>query len=359
MSSTVTCPSCGHKFSPDEVLTHELEEQIRAKLGKEIAETAKKDAAKELAAREDEIRELKKKVDDAADKELKLLKEKREIEEKKKRIELEIERKMNEERAKVREEAEKALTERQRYKFEEKEKIIAGLQKSLEELERKASQGSQQLQGEVAELDIETMLRHAFPSDQVNEVKKGVRGADITQVVVDRRGRTCGTILWEIKNATWSSTWIAKLKEDGRAARAHLFVLVATNPPDNISSFGYIDGVWVVRRDSLVALATALRYNLVALNDERSKNEGRQEKSEILYQYVTSHEFQGRIEAIVEAFSGMQEEIEREKRWFNAKWSKQEKQIRAVIDNTQGMYADMQGYVGKALPTLTQLELPE
>ena len=147
--------------------------------------------------------------------------------------------------------------------------------------------------------------------------------------------------------------------EDGRAARAHLFVLVATNPPDNISSFGYIDGVWVVRRDSLVALATALRYNLVALNDERSKNEGRQEKSEILYQYVTSHEFQGRIEAIVEAFSGMQEEIEREKRWFNAKWSKQEKQIRAVIDNTQGMYADMQGYVGKALPTLTQLELPE
>mgnify|MGYP002335859156 CR=1 FL=1 len=109
----------------------------------------------------------------------------------------------------------------------------------------------------------------------------------------------------------------------------------------------------------MLALATALRFNLVSLNDAQSKNLGKKEKAELLYDYVTSHEFRGRIESITEAFTGMQEEIEKEKRWFNTKWSRQEKQIRSVIDNTQGIYGDMQGSIGKALPSLTQLELPE
>jgi len=359
MSSTVTCPSCGHQFSPDDLLTHEIEVELRARLEKELLAKAKAEAGKELLDKDSQIKELQTKAKESMELELKLRKEKREIEEAREKFELEKQRQLDEERGKIKQDAEKAILEKEKYKMAEYEKKLSDMQKSLEEATRKASQGSQQLQGEVLELDVETVLKSEFVSDRIEEVKKGQRGADCTQVVVDKLGRDCGVILWEVKNTPWSHGFLAKLKADGRAARAHIFALVTTHAPENVSSFAYMDGVWVVKREYLTALATAIRYSLVAINDERVKNQGKQEKSEILYQYVTSHEFRGRIEAIVESFTGMQEEIEKEKRWFNTKWSRQEKQIRGVIDNTQGIYGDIQGYIGKVLPTLSQLELPE
>ncbi|KKU46231.1 MAG: hypothetical protein UX62_C0016G0006 [Microgenomates group bacterium GW2011_GWA2_46_7] len=359
MTSTVTCPSCGHQFSPDDLLTHEIEIELRAKLESELLIKAKEQAAKELSDRDAQIKELKLQAKESADFELKLRAEKRSIEEAKEKFELDKTRQLDEERSKIRADAEKTILEKEKYKIDEYEKKLRDMQKSLEDAQRKGSQASQQLQGEVVELDVEHILKAEFPTDQITEVKKGQHGADLTQIVVDRLGRECGTILWEVKNGKWSDGWISKLKADGRSAHAHVFALVATQTPDNISSFAYLDGVWVVNIQSLVALATAMRFNLVSLNNEQVKNQGKQEKAEVLYQYVTSHEFRGRIEAIVEAFTGMQDEIEKEKRWFNTKWSRQEKQIRSVIDNTQGMYSDMQGYIGKALPNLSQLELPE
>jgi hypothetical protein len=286
-----------------------------------------------------------------------LMKELREARRQREDDKLELEKKLSESEGKIRIEVIKKVEAEQELKTREKDKVIADLQKKLTEAKRTAEQGSQQTQGEVLELEIETLLSREFPTDKIEEVKKGVRGADVIQTVIDRRGRECGIILWESKNAAWSNTWIPKLKTDAREAKAHLPVLVATNPPDDIKTFAYREGVWIVTRQMITALATSLRYNLVALHDAKLKNVGRQEKSEIIYQYITSHEFRGRIEAIVEAFSGMQEVIEKEKRWFNSKWSKQEKQIRSVIDNTQGMYYDMQGIMGKALPGLQSLEI--
>jgi len=359
MTNLVTCPSCGHSFSPDDILTHEIEVELRAKLEKELLAKATEQASKELRDKEAEIKELKDRAKEAAEYELKLRAEKRVIEEAKEKFELEKQRQLDAERMKIKAEAEQKILEQEKYKFEEKEKVISDLKKALEDAQRKASQGSQQLQGEVVELDVENVLRAEFPTDTVDEVKKGQRGGDCMQTIVDRLGRSCGTILWEVKNGVWNHNWLAKLKADGREAKAHLFALVTTQAPDTIKTFAYLEGVWVVRREYLTTLATSLRFTLVSLNDERSKNQGKQEKAEVLYQYVTSHEFRGRVEAITEAFTGMQEEIEKEKRYFNTKWSRQEKQIRAVIDNTQGMYADMQGYIGKALPSITKLELPE
>ncbi len=352
MSNLVTCPKCGEQFTPDD-------KDLRAKIEHELSDRLKQQLAKDLADKDAQIKELTTKATVASEAELKLLKDKRALEDAQKNFELEKERALNVERDKIREETAKVILEKEKYKQLELEKKLADMQKAMEEAQRKGSQGSQQLQGEILELDVEAVLRAEFPTDQVTEVKKGQRGADCLQTVVDRIGRECGTILWESKNAVWSHGWLAKLKSDGREAHAHLFALVTTHAPANVASFAYIDGVWVVKREYLLALATALRFNLVAINDERAKNHGKQEKAAILYDYVTSHEFRGRIEAITEAFTGMQDEIEKEKRWFNTKWSRQEKQIRAVIDNTQGMYGDIQGYVGKALPTLTQLELPE
>lgn len=359
MANLVTCPSCGHSFSPDDLLTHQIEAELRGKLEQELLAKAKETASRELADKDAQIKELTSKASAAAEAELKLLKDKRALEDAQKHFELEKERALNVERDKIREETAKVILEKEKYKQLEMEKKLKDMQTALEEATRKGSQGSQQLQGEVVELDVENALRSDFPTDSIDEVKKGQRGGDCVQTVIDRLGRSCGTILWEVKNGVWNHNWLAKLKADGRESKAHLFALVTTQAPDSIKTFSYLEGVWVVRREYLTALATSLRFALVSLNDERAKNQGKQEKAEVLYQYVTSHEFRGRVEAITEAFTAMQEEIEKEKRYFNTKWSRQEKQIRAVIDNTQGMYADMQGYVGKALPSITQLELPE
>jgi len=102
----------------------------------------------------------------------------------------------------------------------------------------------------------------------------------------------------------------------------------------------------------------ALRFDLVHLHQVKLASVGKNEKMEILYQYLTSTEFKHRIEAIVEAFDNLQQDIEKEKRWFNIKWARQEKEIRKIVDNTHGMYGDFQAIIGRALQQIKRLELP-
>ncbi len=199
----------------------------------------------------------------------------------------------------------------------EKEKLIQDLKKSLEDAQKKATQGSQQSQGESLEVTLETKLRQEFPQDEVLEVKKGVRGADITQLVVDKLNRKCGSILWESKNAKWSDGWIEKLKEDQRQAKADLAVLVSVNLPEGINTFNFIRGVWVCSWTSFVPLALALRFNLINIYFEKQNAVGvDKQKMKVLYEYLTGNEFKHRVEGIVEAFGTLQDDIEREKRWF-------------------------------------------
>lgn len=228
----------------------------------------------------------------------------------------------------------------------------------IETLRAKIQQGSQQAQGETLELEIESKLKSEFPADKITEVKKGQRGADVLQEVVDRLGRSCGLILWESKNAQWSNDWIEKLREDQRQAKADLAVLISVNLPKGIESFVYREGIWIVGWKHFIPLSWALRFNLVSLYHERQSSEGKDEKMKILYQYLTGTEFKHRVEGIVEAFSNLQEELEKEKRYFNIKWARQEKEIRKVIDHTHGMYGDLQGVIGKSLPEIKTLELP-
>ena len=369
MANTVKCPHCGEAISIDEVYAHQVEEQIlsaerasHAKALNQARAEAKSAAEKKL---QEEFQLTIKNLSDSLSEEREgrskdrkqieeLLIEMRKVRQEKDNAAIEMQKKLAEEEEKIRTEARVKADEAHTLKENEYNKKIMDLQKALTDAQRKAEQGSQQTQGEALELEIEEILRREFPMDTVSEVKKGVRGADAIETVVNRVGKECGIILWESKNAKWSNGWIAKLKEDGRTAHAHLLVLVASDPPETVKTFGYIDGVWVTTRPFIAAIATALRYNLISLDTVRGNAEGKKEKSEILYSYITSVEFRHRIEAIVEAFSGMQDEMEREKRWFQTKWARQEKQIRNVIDHTQGMYGDLQGVIGKQLP-----ELPE
>lgn len=272
-------------------------------------------------------------------------------------VELEAKKKLTEEESKIREDAKKTADEEHRLKQLEKDKTISDLQKSIEDMRRKAEQGSQQNQGEVLELDLESGLRSEFPIDDISEIKKGQRGADIIQVVRNQRLEKCGILLWESKNATWQPSWVAKFKEDIRNAGANIGVIVSKELPSEYGDMKNIDaGVWAVKPKLALPLAAAMRSQIINVHIANHNSESKDEKMEVLYQFLTGPEFRHRIESIVENYGALQEEIEKEKRSAQLRWTKQEKSIRAVIDNTIGIYGDLQGITGGAMSEIKQLE---
>ena len=372
MNNTIKCKNCGVEIEVSEALTHQIEEQVLVSLEvkhkKELEDTKKlaeenagKKAGEEiersLNSLKEENAEEKERNKNLTEKLDKLLEETRALRRKDEAREIEMKEKILAEEEKIKKEVRKQAEEEHQLKDLEKDKKLQDALKQVEELKTKMQQGSQQTQGEVLELELERILKNEFPSDNISEVKKGDRGADTVHKVIDKLGRDCGMILWESKNAQWQNGWIAKLKEDQRAKKSELAVLVTINKPDWLESLVYKDGVWVTSWQFVVPLAIALRFNLISIHHEKSTGEGKTEKMEVLYQYLTGTEFKHRVEAIVEAFSNLQDEMEREKRWFSAKWGRQEKEIRKVLDHTHGMYGDLQGIVGKSLPQIKTLEL--
>jgi hypothetical protein len=201
-------------------------------------------------------------------------------------------------------------------------------------------------------------LKAEFTQDEILPVPKGVNGADIIQKVCTRAGQVCGQIAWESKKTkTWSEGWIQKLRDDQRAIKAELAVIVSAVLPEDVKGFAFRDGVWICDIKLAVALASALRVNLEAVHRERVMAVGKNEKVEILYTYLTGVEFKQRVEAIVEAFTEMQDGLNKERKVFEANWAKREKQIQKVISNTVGMYGDLSGLV--TLQPIKMLELGE
>lgn len=259
---------------------------------------------------------------------------------------------------KIREEVRKSADEAYRLKTMEQEKKIADMQKSLDEAQRKAAQGSQQNQGEVLELDLENQLREAFPFDEITEVKKGQRGADIVQTVKNQSFMNCGILLWETKNGKWQPAWVAKFKQDIREANANVGVIVSHELPADYGDMKHIEAaVWAAKPRIAPVLASALRTTILQVDAANRNNQGKDVKMEALYQFLVGPEFRHRVEAIVENYSTLQLEIEKEKRAAALRWSHQEKAIRAVIDNTIGMYGDLQGITSRALPAIKSLEI--
>ncbi len=360
MAQTIKCKECGAEIEVSEALTHQLEEQIKASveaknknlLDEYKAEVEKK-AARDIVDEKARNAKLAKQVDD-------LLDEIRALRRRDEEREIEMKKKLFDEEEKIRLEAAKRYEEEHKLKDLEKDKKINDLREALEAAQKKATQGSQQTQGESLELELEERLRAEFPMDEISEVKKGVRGADIVQAVRDKYGRSCGTILWESKNAKWSHTWISKLKEDKMQAKADIAALITVDLPEGLETFKYDDrGVWIVDWRHFISLAFALRYNLVVLNNERTKQDGKDEKMEVMYNYLTGNEFRDKVEGIIESYDLLREDIEREKRWYQAKWSRQEKIIGKIIGNTSSMYGDLKGVIGHDLPQIKTLELPE
>jgi len=274
-------------------------------------------------------------------------------------IDLTIEKKVQESLGTVRDKARLEGEEGLKLKVLEKEELIASMQRQIEELKHRAEQGSQQLQGEVQELELESLLRAKFPHDMVEPVAKGEFGGDVLHRVVGAQGQHCGTILWESKRTkNWSDAWLAKLRDDQRAAKADVALIVSAALPKGIKNFDFVDGIWVTESRCAMSVAIALRQTLIELSAARQASEGQQSKMEMVYQYLTGPRFRHRVEAIVEKFSDMQADLDRERKAMTRGWAKSEEQIRAVIGSTAGMYGDLQGIAGRPLQEIEGLEMP-
>ena len=381
---SISCPSCGKKIPLTRALRAEIESSVREQYAEtlekrerelraefdrqlredleraqhEAAASAAKKSAQELAALREQLTDQSKELAEARALELAIRKRERELERRQQDLELTVERKLDEERTRLVTEAQKRVTDEHRLKDAEKERQLLEMRRQIEDLKRKAEQGSQQLQGEAGEDQIETMLRATFPLDAIEPVAQGVRGADIHQVVIDPRGAKAGAILWECKNArNWSDGWIDKLKADQRALRADVAVLVTTSLPKGCRRFALVDGVLVTDFTCAAPVAALLRANLLQMAQTRSAAINKGEKLELLYRYLSGIEFRQRVEAIVEAFERMREDLDQERRAAERQWAKRTKQIEAVTFNIAGMYGDLQGLV-PSLPSISRLELP-
>jgi hypothetical protein len=345
----------------------DLEEGFRKAQAEQMAKAA---AAAEARVREQsalELAELKTDLAAQRDKALKaeqaelaLRKEKTLLEERARNLDLEVARKLDAEKHAFETELRKALAEQQDLKLKEKEKQINDLRQALEDAKRRSELGSQELQGEVLELDIQAALERQFPADRIEPVPKGMRGADIIQRVRNERLEDCGAVIWETKNTKlWQPAWLDKLKQDQRSVGAATAVLVSVALPEGIEGFGRIDGIWVASLKNWPPLAVALREQLIQVAQARAAFAGKSEKMELLYQYLAGDEFRQRVEAIVEAFEAMQGQIQRERRAMAKQWAEREKQLQRVIGSTAGMYGALQGIVGSGLAAIPALELDD
>ena len=288
-----------------------------------------------------------------------LLRKERQLDDAKRELELSVERRVQEALTSIREQAKKEAEDGLRLKVSEKEEQIFSMQRQIEELRRRAEQGSQQLQGEVLELQLETLLGGRFPLDVLEPVAKGEFGGDVLQRVIGPMGQACGAILWETKRTkNWSEGWLPKLRGDQRSAKAELALLVSEALPRNVESFEMIDGVWITHPRFAIPVASVLRQSLIELAAARLSQDGQLTKTAQVYQYLTGPQFRHRVEAIVERVSEMQDDLSRERKAMTRLWAKREAQIQGIIDSTVGMYGDLQGIAGRAMQEIPALEMP-
>ncbi len=405
MNNTITCPNCQQQIEITEVISSQLRASIRGEMETELSATRRRlkqqqdelarqqqelqrqaenvdeqvkmklDQARpqleqriraqtreeldvELKDRDAELARLRAKAEQADRSELTFRKEKRELEERVRNVDLEVARRTQEELTKVREQALKEMDEQYRLKLLDNEQKVQMLLKQIEDMKRKAEQGSQQAQGEVLEIALEELLKALFPSDSVEPVPKGVRGADVIQRVFDDNGMDCGLILWESKRTRhWSKEWLPKLRDDLRAVKASRSVIVSEQLPEHIRHFGQVDGVWVVSWACVHPIAALLRESLIAVARSRRALEGQHSKMELVYNYLNGQEFYNRVSGIVEAFRTMRQDLEAEKRVFNTHWNKRAKQLDRVLVSTTGLYGDLQGIIGSTLPEIKGMSL--
>ena len=414
--TTIKCPNCGTEIDINEVLYHQLENKYK---NEHLAEKKKLEAEIEakrkeykthldnLKAKEEEFKEQKEKFEEEIKKATQIqlkaervklqenlrkeildeqsesmallqkqLEEKsnqvkelnvakaqigqlqREKEEMESAIMAKAELALNEKLKLEKEKIQKATDEQNELKLRQKDEQLRQLQEQLQIAQRKAEQGSMQLQGEVQELAIEEWLKEKYPFDTIDEVKKGARGADCMQIVHTRESQNCGKIYYESKRTKdFQKSWIEKFKADMREKGADIGVLVTDVMPSDMQRMGLYEGIWICSFEEFKGLSAVLREQIIKIHHAMKSQENKTDKMSLLYGFLTSNEFKMQIEAIVEAFTTMQSDLDSEKRSMQRIWKQREKQIEKVLDNTINMYGSIRGIAGNAIGNIKALEL--
>jgi hypothetical protein len=394
MNTTINCPKCGEVIEIDKALAAQFSSAKAVEIQKEAKERAEQDYQEKLSLKEAQLRDSfesdfetqKIKLEAMAEKQRKkqefelqkvtsqleaseengkeltqqisdLLKELQTERKSKENVEIEAQRKMLESEKLIRDQVREKVDEEYKYKLLEKDQIIGEMKIKVEEAKKTAENKSQQLQGEVLELDLERELCSEFPFDDIAEIKKGASGADIKHQVNDTFGHGSGLIIWEAKNATnFSNNWVDKLKGDISSAGADFGVIVwlSTNNDKNYDILA--NNIWVVKPKLAIFIAHLLINQLVAVAQVNKTAEFKDQKMAAMYKYVTGPEFKNRIESILTNYTAMKDELEKEKRATQLRWNKMDKMLRAMIDNTIGVYGDFQGLTNSNLMALPSIE---
>ena len=407
MTDKIKCPNCGHNFDVEEALAGKLEAHFREEYEKKVAEQANKfnaereklngerETFKQLKEKENELfkdkvakemekekerihlstqesfeQRIKSLVEENEKKqeenknlraqEIDLLKRENELKEQAEEMELRVQKQMLEKQKEIEQKGREKEREANALKEKEYQKQLEDQKKLIDEMKRKAEQGSMQMQGEVQELALEELLMSTYPFDSIEEVSKGVRGADCIQTVVNKRQQPCGSIVYESKRTKdFGGSWIDKLKQDQIQCKADIAVLVTETFPKGMDRFGEKDGVWICGFHEVKSLSFVLREMLIKTQSVKSAEENKGDKMELLYSYLTSNEFVQNIQRIVENYDGMQSQLNSEKKAMHKIWATREKQMWVVQENISSLFGSIKGIAGNALETSAVLQLPD
>lgn len=380
MTPTINCPNCGHPFAPGEVIREEVEKELRNKAAewqkkkteefqlkleeerKRVQEQAEKSTREsvfnefqnKLVVLEQTNKSYEDKLKEARQQQVEFLKKEQELKDKEQELEIQLHKKLQEEREKLAFDLRKLEDQRLAAKetefqlrMKEMEEKLEAQRKLAEEMKRKAEQGSMQSQGEAQELLLEDLIRTAFPFDLVEEVGKGVRGADCIQTVRDKTGQSCGRIIFESKRTKdFSQEWIEKLKADRISQSADLAVLVTQAFPKDMQQFGEREGVWICSFSEVKPIIQILRDLLIKLNQQSRNQDNKGDKMQLLYDYLVSGEFSTQWQAIREGFLNMKISIQKERDAMEKLWKSREKQLEKVLLNAAHIRGSIEGIAG-------------
>lgn len=390
MSAEIKCPNCGHVFEPTEAIRDQVEKELNLKavdwqkkkneefqlkledekkkltetLGENLRKSITDDFANKLRMLEENKKDTEEKLRQSRQKELEFLKMEQELKTRAEELDLTVQKRLREEREKLSVELRKleeqkiaARDQEHQLKVKELEKQLDDQKKLAEEMRRKAEQGSMQLQGEVQELVLEKILQEAFPTDTIEEVGKGVEGADCLLIVRNSQGVECGKIIFESKRTKgWNNGWVEKLRSDMRKKQADLAILVSQVYPRGMDCFGEKDGIWIASFREVIHLTIALRNALIRIEEVKQSEENKGDKMQLLYNYLTGLEFRQNIEAIVEGFMAMKNSITRERVQMEKMWKEREKQLEKVLMSTSGLYGSIKGIAGASVQDIPLLD---
>jgi hypothetical protein len=355
------------KKRENEIFAQKLQQE-KLKLETEIQEQLRKsissDYENKLRMMEDNNKDNEEKLKEARKKELEFLQKEQQLKNKEAELDITLQKKLQEERALLAEQIRNQENEKNalketgyQLKLKELEMQLDEQKKLADEMKRRSEQSSMQRQGESAEHLLEEILKENFPFDLIEEVGKGVEGADCIQTIRNNSGTACGKIIYESKRTkNWSNNWIEKLKTDMRSSGADVAILVTNVLPKDMEKFGEKEGVWLCSFNEVSSVAYLLRNGIIKIYEVQKSEENKGDKMQLLYNYLTGNEFRGQVEAIVEGFVAMRQAITKERIQMEKIWKEREKQLEKVLLSTSGMYGSVKGIAGASIGNIALLD---